>query len=107
MQSHPHMHAHTRSHTLTIILQATIEEDRALTARMRATGSLNPSSFDGLDAGSDANIARFEERAARKKTKLAEAEARKLRLRHERSLRDVKDKETFEACMQKARLMDR
>ena len=74
---------------------------------MRTTGSLNPSNFDGLDAGSDANIARFEERAAVKKAKREEAEARKLRLRHERARRDVEDQETFEKCMEKARLSDR
>ena len=74
---------------------------------MRATGSLNPNNYDGLDAGSDANIARFEERAVMKKTKLAEAEARKLQMRHKRSARDVKDREIFEACMQKTRLSNR
>ncbi len=77
------MHAHisvelTHSHVCTTFLQATIEEDRALSARMRDTGSLNPSSFDGLDAGSDANIARFEKREAIKKAKLTESEDRKL-----------------------------
>ena len=49
----------TRQHE---ILAQTIAEDRALAARMRTTGSLNPDNFSGFDASSEANIGRLKTR---------------------------------------------
>ena len=46
------------------ILLKTIEEDRALAARMRETGPVN--SYNGFDASYDANIERMEAHEAKK-----------------------------------------
>lgn len=89
------------------ILKSTIEEDRALRARMRSTGSLNPDNYSGLDASSKGNISRLEQREEQKETARAEAEAKQLRLRHTRARRDVEDKETFDTCISRTRSNNR
>ena len=72
------------------ILRETIEEDRALSARIRATGPVN--SYNGFDASHDANVARMEVHEAKKARKRQEEKDRQQRLRHERAKRDVEDK---------------
>ena len=56
------------------ILRQTIEEDRALSARIRATGPVN--SYNGFDASHEANIARMEDHEAKKARKRKEEQVR-------------------------------
>ena len=68
---------HKRQET---ILRETIEEDRALSARICATGPVN--SYNGFDASHDANVARKEVYEAKKAHKRQEEKDRQHRLRH-------------------------
>ena len=81
------------------ILKATIEEDRALAARIRATAPVN--SFAGFDAGHDANIARLEAHEASKKKKRADEVVKRQRLRHVRARRDVEDSAVYDSVVSK------
>ena len=71
-------------------MRKTIEEDRALAARVRESGPVN--SYSGFDASYDANIDRMEEHEANKARKRQQAKERQQRLRHSRAQRHVNDK---------------